>query len=148
MCDFRQDMPPPGGYSKIRYAKVPLKVSNPFIKLGVVVGISVISFNCFLKKDKEEGINARIEDNTGAVALHPLLAAEGDRLYLKALKKNRDDEEKLMKDVEGWEVGKWKGYPVYLTLDPNEFYKPAIAEYFAHAHPKYEQWATYCFKGV
>jgi hypothetical protein len=27
--------------------------------------------------------------------------------------RNRDAEEKLMKDVEGWEVGTWYGHPIY-----------------------------------
>jgi hypothetical protein len=29
------------------------------------------------------------------------------------LSRNRDAEEKLMKDVEGWEVGTWYGHPIY-----------------------------------
>jgi hypothetical protein len=29
------------------------------------------------------------------------------------LYRNRDAEEKLMKDVEGWEVGTWYGHPIY-----------------------------------
>ena len=29
------------------------------------------------------------------------------------LRKNRDAEEVLMKDVEGWETGTWFGHPVY-----------------------------------
>ena len=33
-----------------------------------------------------------------------LLMAERDREYLKQLRRNRDEEEKLMKNVPGWEV--------------------------------------------
>jgi hypothetical protein len=29
------------------------------------------------------------------------------------ISRNRDAEEKLMKDVEGWEVGTWYGHPIY-----------------------------------
>lgn len=35
----------------------------------------------------------------------------------------RDEEEKLMKDVPGWEVGKYKGDPIYKTLGPDEWYE-------------------------
>ena len=31
----------------------------------------------------------------------------------RACFRNRDAEAKLMKDVEGWEVGTWYGHPVY-----------------------------------
>ena len=41
------------------------------------------------------------------------MLAERDREFLKQLRKNRDAEEKLMKDVEGWEVGTFYGHKVY-----------------------------------
>lgn len=36
--------------------------------------------------------------------------------WLKVLKKNRDMENKIMKDVPGWKTGTWYGEPVYFTL--------------------------------
>jgi NADH dehydrogenase (ubiquinone) 1 alpha subcomplex subunit 13 len=45
-----------------------------------------------------------------------MLLAERDRGYIKQLKLNRDAEEDLMKDVEGWEVGTWFGEPIYKTV--------------------------------
>lgn len=38
------------------------------------------------------------------LAVYPMLLAERDREYLKQLRKNRDAEAELMKDVPGWEV--------------------------------------------
>ena len=46
----------------------------------------------------------------------PLLLAERDRAYVKQVKKNRDAEEELMADVEGWETGTWFGQPVFHTV--------------------------------
>lgn len=37
-------------------------------------------------------------------AILPALIAERDREYLKQLRRNRDEEAKLMANVKGWEV--------------------------------------------
>merc|ERR1719461_2791251 len=58
----------------------------------------------------------KIEANSNNLALTPLMLAERDREYLKQLRRNRDAEEKLMKDVEGWEVGTFYGHKVYKTI--------------------------------
>ena len=55
----------------------------------------------------------QIEKKSGMLAIQPLMLAERDREFLKQLRKNRDAEEKLMKDVEGWEVGTFYGHKVY-----------------------------------
>lgn len=49
-------------------------------------------------------------------ALMPLLFAERDREYLKQLKRNRAEEDNLMKNVRGWETGTWFGKNIYKTL--------------------------------
>lgn len=38
------------------------------------------------------------------MAIYPMLLAERDREYLKQLRRNRDAEAELMRDVPGWEV--------------------------------------------
>ena len=43
-----------------------------------------------------------IEDDEGHTAIEPLLEAESDRLLLWQLRRNRDEENELMKDVPGW----------------------------------------------
>ena len=50
---------------------------------------------------------------SASLAIEPLMLAERDREYLKQLRRNRDAEEKLMADVEGWEVGTFYGHKVY-----------------------------------
>merc|ERR1719378_460811 len=57
-----------------------------------------------------------IEMKSASLAMEPLMLAERDREYLKQLRRNRDAEEKLMKDVEGWEVGTFYGHKVYKTI--------------------------------
>jgi NADH dehydrogenase (ubiquinone) 1 alpha subcomplex subunit 13 len=71
-----------------------------------------------------------IEMKSASLALTPLMLAERDREFLKQLRKcveyviwtltinpklfrNRDAEEKLMANVEGWEVGTFYGHKVY-----------------------------------
>ena len=50
---------------------------------------------------------------SASLAIEPLMLAERDREFLKQLRRNRDAEEKLMADVEGWEVGTFYGHKVY-----------------------------------
>merc|ERR1719378_1576399 len=57
-----------------------------------------------------------IEMKSASLAMEPLMLAERDREYLKQLRRNRDAEEKLMKEVEGWEVGTFYGHKVYKTI--------------------------------
>lgn len=45
-----------------------------------------------------------IELRSSKMAIYPMLLAERDREYLKQLRRNRDAERELMKDVKGWEV--------------------------------------------
>lgn len=47
-----------------------------------------------------------IELRSSKMAIYPMLLAERDREYLKQLRRNRDAEAELMKNVPGWEV--WK----------------------------------------
>jgi hypothetical protein len=53
--------------------------------------------------------------------------------FLKQLRRNRDEEAKLMANVPGWEVGTWYGEPVYKTLPPDTLVEPYIYEFYAHA---------------
>lgn len=83
-----------------------------------------------------------VEAADGYNAIQPLTLAEQDRLYLKQLKKNREEERELMKNVPGWVVGTYFGEPVYKTVSPNFHVDPVADEYYAHTHPKeaYDNW--------
>lgn len=56
--------------------------------------------------------------------------------YLKQVRKNREAEEKLMKNVKGWKTGTLYGERVYKTVPENEFIEPGLNEYYVHADPK------------
>jgi hypothetical protein len=52
--------------------------------------------------------------------------------FLKQLRRNRDEEAKLMANVPGWVVGTWYGEPVYKTLPPDSLVTPHINEFYVH----------------
>lgn len=51
------------------------------------------------------------------------------------MRKNRDAEATLMKDVQGWEVGTLFGTPVYNTVGENEWIGYRPKSYYSHADP-------------
>lgn len=65
-----------------------------------------------------------VEMRSGKLALYPLLFAERDREYLKQVRRNRDEEADLMKNVAGWKVGTWYGEPVFKTLPKDTIVDP------------------------
>lgn len=52
----------------------------------------------------KEIYHEEVEMRSGRFALAAMLQAERDREYLKQLRRNRDEETKLMANVEGWKV--------------------------------------------
>lgn len=77
-----------------------------------------------------------IEERSAEFALYPLLLAERDREYLRQLRRNRDEEAKLMANVEGWKVGTWFGEPIYKTKPKDYFVQPYFYEFYAHVSDK------------
>ncbi|XP_064619942.1 NADH dehydrogenase [ubiquinone] 1 alpha subcomplex subunit 13-like [Lineus longissimus] len=135
MASYRQDRAPPGGYGPIEWAKKvkPRGVSGYAMFLGFgafsLVGGAVTALNKKrIRKQELELIEARI-------SVEPLMQAEKDRLFLKQCRKNRDDENELMKDVPGWETGTLYGKPVYHNKY-NRWMEPDFYEYYAHVSPK------------
>lgn len=70
------------------------------------------------------------------MAIYPILQAERDRELLKQLRRNRDEEAKLMANVEGWQVGTWYGEKIYNTIPDNTFVLPKFYEYYVHTNYK------------
>ncbi|XP_023706368.1 NADH dehydrogenase [ubiquinone] 1 alpha subcomplex subunit 13 [Cryptotermes secundus] len=128
-----QDMPPEGGYNPINYARIPAKkyFSGSTMILGYLAVTAVSGYVYYLtwKKVRQD----QIEMRSARLALQPLLTAERDREFLNQLRRNRDEEAKLMANVPGWEVGTWYGEPVYKTLPPDTLVTPYIYEFYAHA---------------
>ncbi|VDM76897.1 unnamed protein product [Strongylus vulgaris] len=176
-------MPPPGGYRKFNYGRTfPKLVWRPSVVVAAVFGASVYgAFDAIAKKkarvtEKFEDVditnamqpfltaerdrywlkllkkNRELEEEvmkdvpgwkTGELtekfedvditnAMQPFLTAERDRYWLKLLKKNRELEEEVMKDVPGWKTGTWYGEPVYFTLG-DKWWDPMQDEVFAHS---------------
>lgn len=56
--------------------------------------------------------------------------------YLRQLRKNRDIEEDLMKNVKDWKTGTLYGEPVYKTVSSATLIEPSLNEYYVHAPEK------------
>lgn len=56
--------------------------------------------------------------------------------FLKQLRKNRDEEAKLMEDYPGWVVGTYFGEPVYKGEPKDKLFEPSFHEFVAHCNPE------------
>jgi len=132
----KQDMPPPGGYQKIPFARVPAKsYFSGFQILAGYIGVTTVGLYVYYlnaKKIKREEIEMRSAQNV----IFPILIAERDREFLKQLRRNRDEEAKLMANVPGWEVGTWYGEPIFKTLPKDKLVTPHFNEFYAHTDYK------------
>ncbi|XP_061402979.1 NADH dehydrogenase [ubiquinone] 1 alpha subcomplex subunit 13 isoform X1 [Musca vetustissima] len=128
----KQDMPPPGGYKKIPFARVPAKVYfTGWQMLGTYAAVTTVGLYIYYlnaKMIKREEIEMRSAENV----IFPVLIAERDREFLKQLRRNRDEEAKLMANVPGWEVGTWYGEPIYKTLPKDKLVTPSFQEFYVH----------------
>ncbi|VDM42363.1 unnamed protein product [Toxocara canis] len=129
---YKQEMPPAGGYRKFNWNRTfPKTVWRPGVVVGVVFGASVYGvFQAFANKKRI--MTEKFEDVDIQSAMEPFLTAERDRHWLRLLKKNRDLENEVMKDVPGWKTGTWYGEPVYFTLG-DKWWDPSMDEVFAHS---------------
>ncbi|CAD7086973.1 unnamed protein product [Hermetia illucens] len=133
---FRQDMPPEGGYKKIPYARVPARqYFSGYQMIAGFAGITAFGFVMYYQSMKWVRRN-EIEQRSARNAILPLLLAERDREYLKQLRRNRDEEEKLMANVKGWKVGTWYGEPIYKTIPEDTLLEPNFKEFYAHSDYK------------
>jgi NADH dehydrogenase (ubiquinone) 1 alpha subcomplex subunit 13 len=132
---YQQDMPPPGGYRKFNWERTYPKVLwRPGIIIPGLVGCAVFGiYQAYYQKRHRQ--TEKFEDRDILNAMEPFIAAERDREWLRLLKKNREIENELMKDVPGWKTGTWFGEPVYYTLG-EKWWDPAQLEVFAHSPRK------------
>uniref|UniRef100_A0A8J2RZJ1 NADH dehydrogenase [ubiquinone] 1 alpha subcomplex subunit 13 n=1 Tax=Daphnia galeata TaxID=27404 RepID=A0A8J2RZJ1_9CRUS len=131
---IKQELPPPGGYEKIKYARNPAK---SYFRGGRLLAGFILFNGCttyyYFNHIYPGILHHRTEKTSAHLATLPMLMAEHDRAYLKHCRAMRDEEEKLMANVPGWEVGKWNGQPIYKTLDKDTFVGPQLSEYYCHA---------------
>ncbi|EMD40485.1 hypothetical protein CERSUDRAFT_111080 [Gelatoporia subvermispora B] len=103
---FRQDMPPPGGFNAIKYKRnLPFRGPSGLVILGGVTAVCTYGFyrvgrgNIEKRELEREKVWSRIN-------LVPLLLAEGDRDAYRRQQAALEREKAIMKDVPGWEAGK------------------------------------------
>lgn len=158
-AQFRQEMPPKGGYNSINFKRVPAKtffngktcvnwiwcyVINCYVIHNLAIFIlgftlfggylAVTGAAAYLFYLNCKSVHRReLEMKCANLAIYPMLLAERDRAFLKQLRKNRDEEDDLMKNVEGWKTGTWYGEPIYKTLPPDTLTVPQYQEYYVHA---------------
>lgn len=77
--------------------------------------------------------NEEVESRSAKFAIYPMLCAERDREFLKQCRRNRDEEAKLMANVEGWKVGTWYGEPIFKTVPADKWIEPSFREFYAHS---------------
>ncbi|XP_034940315.1 NADH dehydrogenase [ubiquinone] 1 alpha subcomplex subunit 13 [Chelonus insularis] len=131
-----QDMPPKGGYNPIQTSRVHLRrIVTPWVACGLTIASTVIGTIGFAHEYRLWRRN-EIELRSAQNALIPLLWAERDRVMLKQIRKNRDEEATLMQDYPGWEVGTYFGQPIFNWASPEKFIEPITYEYFAHCHQR------------
>ncbi|KAF5401182.1 NADH dehydrogenase [ubiquinone] 1 alpha subcomplex subunit [Paragonimus heterotremus] len=136
MSPYKQEMPPPGGFSPINVlGKAPKRPINGFLTIAglyacTFVGLSYQSWlkNKLAERDREE--------EEVRIALSPFVFAEQERMYLKQIRRNRDYEKELMADVPGWKVGHWHDVPVY--HNPRGLWcDPSVDEFYAHTNDRF-----------
>lgn len=93
----------------------------------MTVGAGYLYYLNYVEVERET-----IEMRSGRLALYPLLFAERDREFLKQIRRNRDEEAKLMKNVPGWKVGTWYGEPIFKTVAKDTLPEPHWQDFCAH----------------
>lgn len=134
--NYKQDMPPQGGYKPITYKRIPTWApKSSVLAAGVALLFPVAVWD--YRRRKHIVLKQSLEDDEGRIAIEPLLEAESDRLLLWQMRRNRDEENELMKDVPGWKTGTWFGEPIFKT-NPNldEWIRPTYLEIYAHTRPR------------
>ncbi|XP_038222032.1 NADH dehydrogenase [ubiquinone] 1 alpha subcomplex subunit 13 [Zerene cesonia] len=131
----KQDLPPPGGYKSIPFKRVPAKsYFSGFTWFAGYLGVTAVSGYLYYLNSKKVD-KTRIEMRSAKMAIYPMMLAERDREYLKQLRRNRDAEAELMRDVPGWEVGTYYGERIYKLVPPDALVEPIFHEYYAHTDP-------------
>ncbi|KAG2060163.1 B16.6 subunit of GRIM-19, NADH:ubiquinone oxidoreductase [Suillus hirtellus] len=99
---YRQDMPPPGGFEAVKYKRnLPFRGPSGLVILGAVTAVCAYGFYRVGKGNLE-----RREKVWSRIHLVPLLVAEGDRDAYRRQEAALEREREIMKDVKGWEPGK------------------------------------------
>lgn len=133
---FKQDLPPEGGYRKLDFTRLPAKqIWRWYTLIPAYIGITswgIYTWYCTALINRAE----KIENSSASIAMMPVFMAEKDRLLLKNLRKIREEEADLMKNIEGWETGTLLGEPIYKTVKEDDFLLPTYNEFYGHNKAK------------
>ena len=130
-----QDLPPKGGYAPYQIERIHLRnvIGG---KTGIGIFLACTFTGCYGYYLTYKGIKKNdIEMRSSRLAITPLLYAERDRSLLKQMRRVRDEESDLMKNIPGWEVGTFFGEPIFHTIPKDEYVEPTLQELVAHTHP-------------
>ncbi|XP_050294795.1 NADH dehydrogenase [ubiquinone] 1 alpha subcomplex subunit 13 [Anthonomus grandis grandis] len=132
MTEFRQEMPPEGGYRPINIKRVPPRsYFGGYSLIGGLIGMTTGAAYLFYL-NVGSVYREQLEVKGASLAVYPMLMAERDRAFLKQLRINREEERELMKNVPGWKVGTWYGEPIFVG-EPNKYVDPRIQEFYVHS---------------
>ncbi|XP_012215424.1 NADH dehydrogenase [ubiquinone] 1 alpha subcomplex subunit 13 [Linepithema humile] len=132
-----QDLPPRGGYASIQTERVKLRsILGARSTIGLFLTVTLSGAYCYYLNFKLIR-RQQIEMRSSRLAIWPALLAERDRAVLKQMRRNRDEEAELMKNVDRWEVGTYYGEPIFFLDDENQYRDPLFMEHFAHSDPDF-----------
>jgi len=133
--EFKQEMPPEGGYREFNWRRTyPKLLWKPKVLIPIAAFCGVYGY--FQNKMHIRQLTTeKFHDIDILNSMEPFLTAERDREWLKIMRQNRDIENELMKDVPGWKTGTWYGEPVYFTLG-DRWFDPWNLEVYAHSKYK------------
>ncbi|KAK3283167.1 hypothetical protein CYMTET_9123 [Cymbomonas tetramitiformis] len=101
-----QEMPPPGGFPQVRFARR-IPSTGPAGTTLFTLGALVMGYGFYkVGMGNRERRTLKAEKAAARHAILPLLQAEEDRRYVAQQNKFKAQESLIMKDVPGWEVGK------------------------------------------
>uniref|UniRef100_A0A0B6ZDC1 NADH dehydrogenase [ubiquinone] 1 alpha subcomplex subunit 13 n=1 Tax=Arion vulgaris TaxID=1028688 RepID=A0A0B6ZDC1_9EUPU len=135
MASYQQDLPPKDGFEKVEWAA---RKAKRLMSGRTQIGIFVVFTGCAWIHYKIWKANLRkeqLEMHETRIAVQPFLSAERDRAYLKHVRRNRDEENELMKNVEGWKTGTLYGEPVFHNVR-DRFKKASYRELLVHMSPQ------------
>lgn len=121
-----QDLPPPGGFPKLDFSK---KVPGPRMSgagLFLLFGLVVAYGKYYTYKGASILHDWKDEKREIRATVYPFIQAEYDVRFLQKQAKFQQFEAKVMKGVDGWEVGKNHYHTTWMHFNPGfgAVYKP------------------------
>ncbi|XP_050400086.1 NADH dehydrogenase [ubiquinone] 1 alpha subcomplex subunit 13 [Patella vulgata] len=132
---FKQEMPPKGGFGPIEWTKgVPKPKWSGYKQFSVFTGFTLASWAIWYRGELVRR-REMLEMREARIAVYPLIEAERHRLYLMHCRKNRDEENELMKNHPGWITGTLYGKRPYHNVR-GRFIDQSCESFYAHNKPK------------